>query len=87
MEKMKLRTREQKLCLGKKEHRNRKNAFREQGNTRKILLGTRGHEENKAGTRGKKLCLGNKEHRNRKHAFKGTTEALIIGLQSRRPKK
>ena len=29
-------TREQKLCLGNREHQNRKNAFREQRNTRKF---------------------------------------------------
>ena len=36
-------TREQKLCLDNREHENRKNAFRDQENTRKILSGTREH--------------------------------------------
>ena len=36
------RAREQKLCLENREHQNlKKNSFREQRNTRKILLGTR----------------------------------------------
>ena len=40
---IKLRTLEQKLCLGNREHQNRKNAFREQRNARKMLLGIREH--------------------------------------------
>ena len=41
--KLKLGTREQKHILGKREHQNRRNTFREHGNTRKILLETREH--------------------------------------------
>ena len=37
--KTKVGAREQTLCLGNREHQNRKNGFREQGNTREILLG------------------------------------------------
>ena len=40
---MKLGTREQKHTLGNREHQNRRNTFREHGNTRKILLETREH--------------------------------------------
>ena len=36
-----LGTRKQKLCSENQEHQNRKNAFREQRDTREILFGTR----------------------------------------------
>ena len=40
---IKLGTREPKHIFGNREHQNRRNTFREHGNTKKILLVTREH--------------------------------------------